>query len=132
VFGGMDASPEGHAGLQILWLALITTGWASLIAAVVEELVFRGFLYRHLIASAGPWLTCIITSLCFALVHQDQQLPGRDLFEYSIDHLFLWIRTFIAGLMYFVIRHFSGSLILVVLVHLSNNAMVELLSAAMP
>jgi membrane protease YdiL (CAAX protease family) len=44
---------------------------AGLLAPLVEEVLFRGFLFRNLRDVMGGWLACLVSGLAFALVHLD-------------------------------------------------------------
>src|SRR5207302_8148612 len=42
---------------------------SMIMAAVLEELFFRGFLFNALRARAGPWVTIGVTGVLFGLTH---------------------------------------------------------------
>jgi len=52
--------------------ALLLAGFGVLVAPVVEELFFRGFLYPALARWTGPAISVIVTSAGFALIHGGQ------------------------------------------------------------
>lgn len=51
-----------------LWRTLVGFAPAALLVGVLEELVFRGYLLRHLIPYSKP-VACIASSLLYAVVH---------------------------------------------------------------
>jgi uncharacterized protein len=52
---------------------------ASMMPAIMEELLFRGILFRWLEDFSGSWATLIVTSALFGLAHS--QNPGATLFS---------------------------------------------------
>lgn len=51
----------------------------ALSAAVLEEIVFRGYLFRLLSAAAGTWIAVLLTSVLFGAAHATN--PGATLFS---------------------------------------------------
>jgi membrane protease YdiL (CAAX protease family) len=92
------------AGVLSLWMF-----YAVLLAPVCEELIFRGFLWRGLVASsAGIRSVSIITSASWALIHAQYEM-------------FFILQIFILGLFLAWIRWRSGSTILTITLHALNN-----------
>jgi membrane protease YdiL (CAAX protease family) len=92
--------------LPLLWLNII------LVAPVAEEMVFRGFLYRGWAQTRlGPSATVVLTAIFFGLIHPQY---GR----------FGVISLAISGLIMGWLRWRSGSLVLPILAHVTNNAVV--------
>lgn len=72
IFTGIDLSAEQQIGftstqnvaeLVLVFIALVV------IPPIVEEVVFRGFLFRPYRAHFGFWLASVLVSLVFALAH---------------------------------------------------------------
>ena len=78
----VDGDPSGEAreladrasGLPNAVLLVILAG---IMAPLVEELFFRGFLLRALLGSMPPWVAVVVQAVVFAGVHlQPLQFPG--------------------------------------------------------
>jgi membrane protease YdiL (CAAX protease family) len=82
----------------------------AVLAPVQEELFFRGFLYRGLSPSIGPWPTIILTSAVWSVVHL------------QYDWFFVG-EIFILGVAFGWLRMRSGSTILTMLLHGSMNTL---------
>lgn len=86
-------------------------------AAVCEEFLYRGFVFAVILASTGSAALVIIgSSLLFSLAHLYQGARGLA-------------STFILGLILAASRHWSGSLVPAMIVHLVVDLMVGLLAA---
>ena len=91
-----------------LWLI----AFAVVVAApVVEEILFRGFLYRGLAESPrlGPGMAIGITALGWAALHVQYDLYGIA-------------TVYLMGLYLGLVRHLSGSTLLTILLHVLANA----------
>ncbi len=78
----VDGDPSGEAkeladrasGLNNALLLILLAG---IMAPLVEELFFRGFLLRGLLRSMSPWVAVVVQAVVFAAVHlQPLQFPG--------------------------------------------------------
>jgi membrane protease YdiL (CAAX protease family) len=87
----------------------------AVLAPVQEELFFRGFLYRGLSGSIGPWPTIALTSAVWSVVHM------------QYDWFFIG-EIFALGMVFGWLRLKSNSTILTMILHGSMN-MLALLSA---
>ena len=102
-----DHLPEA---LATLWVCLRFAG-SVLVAPLVEELAFRGYLMRRFISpdfeqvawKAVTWKAILLNSFCFALLHQDLAA------------------AFGAGLIYSLVAQRSGRLSDAVLAHSVTN-----------
>lgn len=86
-----------------VWLA-VNLG----IAVLAEELVFRAWLQRALIARCGVWIGVLLTALLFAAAH----LPFSPLFALVAG---------VAGLGYGLAFHYSGRLSVAIALHAAVN-----------
>jgi uncharacterized protein len=96
-------SANADGTLAMLWLALIVVG------PVGEELLFRGFLFRGLVqgpSDAVPGI--LVTALIWSLLHVQYDWVGAAL-------------VFIIGLMFGIVRLYSGSTLLVIGLHMLLN-----------
>ena len=59
-----DLSDAAHGGWYVLLVLIVVVG-----APIVEELFFRGFLFRILRVRAGFWLAAVLDGLIFGAVH---------------------------------------------------------------
>jgi uncharacterized protein len=93
-------------GLLLYWLTMVVT------APVAEEIIFRGFLFRGWSESRiGSVGALILTSLIFASIHTQYNLPGG-------------VEMFGFGLLLGLARWRSGSTVLVILMHAAWNVAV--------
>ena len=96
-------SPTGGSW-AVLWLSMLgTVVWAP----IVEEVIFRGVLYRYLRSRIGAVLTIIITSIAFGIVH-----------PYDWTGL---VQVTFAGVMFGLLREWRGSLIAPMVAHFLHN-----------
>lgn len=81
----------------------------GLMAGVAEELIFRGFLFHHLLKTTNKlWLSITASGFIFALLH----------FNY-----FQFIPLIVFGIVLAIIYHISKSLIPGIILHAANNAL---------
>lgn len=122
MLAGGDAETPSNPVLDLIgsadWFTIIVlytlaTVWAPL----VEELVFRGAMYRHLRARMGLWLAGPITGLAFAFMHGYGPLLTPPLLALAMLFVFL--------------REWRGSLVAAIAAHwLHNTALVLLMIVA--
>lgn len=82
------------------------------LAPIVEELIFRGFLQPLAIASAGPWIGIGGIALAFALLH-------GPTYKWTWQYL---VTMALAGAAFGTLRHRSGSTVASTALHASYNA----------
>lgn len=78
-----------------------------LVGPFAEEIFFRGFLFRGLIARFGLWMACIMSAALFSLAHAD---------------IALLVPAFVSGLILAFVFWRSGSLWPPILAHTTQNA----------
>ena len=108
-----DALLELAPPLMVVWVLGRVLG-SVVVMPIVEELAFRGFLLRRLIASdfnkvpfdRWHWPAVLISSLAFAAVHQQ------------------WIGGFVAGVSYAYAQKRRGLLTDAILAHAVTNALI--------
>jgi len=61
------------------WQVMLSALWIGLVPGFIEEIIFRGVLYRILEESLGTWISLIITSLFFGFAHAAN--PGATPFS---------------------------------------------------
>lgn len=84
-------------GSQPWWLILLS---ACLFPAVGEEMFFRGFLGRGLVARHGPWWGVIGTSVLFAVIHvHPAQVCGTFFLGAALHLVFLATRSLPAAML---------------------------------
>jgi membrane protease YdiL (CAAX protease family) len=90
----------------------------AVLAPVQEELFFRGFVYRGLSTAIGPWVTILLTSALWSVIH----------LQYNLFYL---AEIFLLGVAFGWLRMRSGSTILTILLHSTMNALAALSAGAM-
>lgn len=78
----------------------------AILAPIVEEIIFRGFLYGKLRIKIPKWLAILITSFAFGLVHMQWNV-GITVFAMSIVTC--------------ILREITGTIYAGILVHIINN-----------
>jgi membrane protease YdiL (CAAX protease family) len=106
----LDASPDTpYADLPHRQLVLMSL-FATLLAPLLEELIFRGFLQPTLARQLPAWAAILLTALIFTGFHVD----------YS-GFTAASINVFALGLLLGVYRHRTGSIVPGVVAHFVNN-----------
>ncbi|MFO1090346.1 MAG: exosortase E/protease, VPEID-CTERM system [Hyphomicrobiales bacterium] len=101
------------ASLALLWLALRVAG-TVLLVPVTEELFFRGYLQRKLIAErfetlppgAFSWLSFVVATVAFAILHDR------------------WVAAFLAGAVYAGLLYRHNRLTDPIVAHMVSNATI--------
>lgn len=78
----------------------------AIIAPIIEELVFRGWLYGNLRLKMPKWVAIVIVSLLFAVVHM----------QWNVG-----ITVFIMSVVNCILREITGTIYAGTLVHILNN-----------
>jgi len=114
--GGMltQLAESGTSG-WLLWLTL-----ALLVAPIVEELLFRGYVYPGVRGALGPGRAALAVSGLFTLMHTGE----TGLYLPALGGLLC------LALLLAFIREATGNLVCCILCHLSYNGTLALLSAA--
>lgn len=96
----------GLGGLELALFVLLAVAWAPL----VEEVVFRGAMFRHLRARAGLALSAVVTAVVFGLLH-----------GYA---WYLLTPVIMLGLGFALLRQWRGSLVACITAHAIHNGIV--------
>ena len=114
---GDDAVPAGLASLPrgwaVLWLTFRVVG-SVVVVPLAEELAFRGYLMRRLIAAdfrevplgQFSWFSFLVSSVLFGALHQR------------------WLAGALAGVFYALCLYRRGGLMDAVLAHATTNALI--------
>jgi membrane protease YdiL (CAAX protease family) len=102
--GGIPASETGNAVMVVIGVAVL--------APLIEEIAFRGYLFPALSRWRGPWLAAVVTAVLFAAAHLAAYPPVL------VPLLFFF--GFGACLLYW----FTGSLLPSMGLHALNNGIV--------
>ena len=86
------------------------------LAPVVEELLFRGYLYGKLRNSFKPWLAVVVASIAFGLAHLWAG-PGTPL-QWAVA-----IDTFVLSLVMCTAREYTGALWVPICMHMIKNGL---------
>lgn len=95
IWNGFDADqtqPVGFQGIKYNYEFVLAFIALVVVPPIVEELLFRGYLFGKLRAKSGFWLSAIITSVLFGLVHLQWNV-GVDVFALSLVLCYLRERT---------------------------------------
>jgi hypothetical protein len=103
--------------------AYLLAGFATLLAPLLEEMFFRGFLYPALARSTGTWAAIPLTSLGFSLLHGGQLafawLPLAMLF--SVGLVLTWVRASTKSVARCVLVHMVYNFVLVSLMLIATK-----------
>lgn len=102
-------------GLMVLWLIIRVAG-SSVVVPIVEELAFRGFLWKYLETnmrdklnpSLIPYFALLASSITFGVFHSN------------------WFAAFCAGLVYGLLYLYSRKLINTILAHAVTNFLISI------
>ena len=112
VWDGFDPHYSGTA----LWYAI---GSMALVG-FVEEMIFRGFLFRALLKKDGPKVAVIVSAVTFGIGHIVNLLAGMA----TVENLMMIVFAVAWGFVFTMVYYKSGSLLLCILAH----AVVDVLS----
>ena len=87
-----------------LWQSILAT---SVVVPILEEIVFRGFMFSRLDKAMPTWIAVIITSAVFGLVH------GQALWA-------VWAA--LVGVVFNIVRIKTGSILPTMIIHILNNS----------
>jgi hypothetical protein len=125
VVGALDPAPFDSTDYfeynKVLAEGLLPIFWFNTVfaAAVVEEMVFRGFIYRGWSQTQlGSFWTIVLTAVLFGFGH------------FQNDPVAVGSIT-ISGLLLGWLRWWSGSLVAPILAHAANNALVTIIVASL-
>jgi membrane protease YdiL (CAAX protease family) len=66
--------------------ALIAAAWSFVCVALMEELLFRGFVFQRLLAGIGVWGAQLVMAVLFAVAHSgNPNMQGATLFWATLD-----------------------------------------------
>ena len=94
-----------------LWL-IVNIMVSAIVPAVMEEFIFRGVIFNGL-EKKSFWFACLVSSLCFTIVH---------LSIYSL------IYPFVMGIIFCLILRKTGSILYTMIAHFCNNLIVIIIN----
>jgi CAAX protease family protein len=103
---GIPLTQYSFSTKENAWLVILVS---VLVTPLVEELYFRGFLFRGLLLHHKPWIAYAASAMIFALLHPP---------------LVVMIEVFIIGLLLAYVTQQTKSIWPNVLIHALNNALV--------
>ena len=101
----IELVPE--AGWALFWFFIT----ACLLAPIVEEIIFRRWIYRPLAGRTGFWPALAISSVVFGLVHFDPSAPG------------VVVLATILGVVFVLVYRWSGNLWTPIVMHMTVNTL---------
>lgn len=110
LWGGVGMT---YRGMEQVWAVL-----SMLLVGIVEEIIFRGFLFRALLKRNSASAAIIISSLSFGMGHLINLLTGQG----GIDSLIQVILACSWGYLFSAVFYVSGSLWICMLAHGLINA----------
>ncbi len=99
-------SPLSHSWIPLILGSLGAVCWAPM----VEEILFRGALFRSFRLRLGRWGAILLSAVIFGAIH-----------PYSLSGL---LGTLAAGLVFGLLREWRGSLVAPMTAHFLNNAAI--------
>lgn len=99
---------------QLSWLFSYNIFMVLLIAPILEELLFRKFIFSHLLRKHSLPVSAVISSLCFALIHLPNYRNLFPTFFFGIIACLIYNKT--RNILYPVILHFLSNFLWVILV----------------
>jgi membrane protease YdiL (CAAX protease family) len=103
-----EAMTQGPLGKRLVFYAAVV-----LAAPLLEELIFRGYLWDAIEDSAGPWVAWVATSVVFAGYHV---VPLHVLAIFGTGAMIGWLRLWSGSIWPCVAAHFVNNTLSVVLV----------------
>jgi uncharacterized protein len=73
------------------WFLLILDLLVLAVAALCEELIFRGYPFQRLMDAIGPTLGSVFISICFVVVHYQPDMPHAAVFALFLLSMILCI-----------------------------------------
>jgi membrane protease YdiL (CAAX protease family) len=73
------------------WFLLVLDIVVLAIAALCEELIFRGYPFQRLMDAIGPTLATVFVSICFVVVHYQPDMPHAAVFALFLLSIILCI-----------------------------------------
>ena len=107
---------EAHYSSASLWYAMASMA----LVGFVEEMIFRGCLFRALLKKDGPKVAVIVSAVTFGIGHIVNLLAGMA----TVKNLMMIIFAVAWGFVFTMVYYKSGSLLICILVH----AVVDVLS----
>lgn len=92
-FGYLDPTNTSHFSIFIIIIMVVIIG------PVIEEIIFRGFIFLSVERSIGEKMALIITSLAWALFHPDKNFIAHLVSGMILGVLFLKTRSLIPPIM---------------------------------
>jgi membrane protease YdiL (CAAX protease family) len=100
---------ELHYSGASLWYAMISMA----LVGFVEEMLFRGFLFRTLLKKDGPKVAIIVSAVTFGIGHIVNLLAGMA----TVENLMMIVFAVAWGFIFTMVYYKSGNLLLCILVH---------------
>lgn len=101
-----------------LWYAI---GSMALVG-FVEEMIFRGFLFRALLKKDGPKLAVIVSAVSFGIGHIVNVLAGMA----TVENLLMIVFAVAWGFVFTMVYYKSGSLLPCILAHAAVDVLSKL------
>lgn len=111
-FNADEAQDVGYSLYMQGWERALAFVELVVIAPIMEELLFRGWLYGNLRIRMPKWLAILLVSLLFGLVH----------FQWNVG-----ISVFVLSVVACVLREVTGSIYSGILLHMINNGIAFML-----
>ena len=109
-----QAIPFSQSMLATHWQFIMAFVVLVVLAPIVEELLYRGYLYGKLRNSFSIWLSIIITSIAFGAAHL---WVGPDLpLQWAVA-----VDTFTLSLVMCATREYTGAIWVPIMMHMAKN-----------
>ena len=109
-----QAIPFSQSMLATHWQFIMAFVVLVVLAPIVEELLYRGYLYSKLRNSFSIWLSIIVTSIAFGAAHL---WVGPDLpLQWAVA-----VDTFTLSLVMCATREYTGAIWVPIMMHMAKN-----------
>lgn len=115
-FNGTEPQQVGFDDLTNKFEYLLAFFTLVMVAPLAEEAIFRGYLYGKLRKSVSLWLSVLVTSVLFGLLHMNWS-------DGTVVGLNVAVDVFILSLVMCSLREITGSIWAGVLLHMMKNGL---------
>jgi membrane protease YdiL (CAAX protease family) len=102
LLAGVPSARGGEGGSNGTTAMLITLAGMAVVAPIVEEVAFRGYLFAAFTRRHGPWTAALLNGICFGAFHiavyPVKFLPALAAFGFGVCLLFWFTGSLLPGI----------------------------------